>query len=215
MLTTNIPNKSFDQFDFYKFKEYCLIIGYFISLFSTTCFFFDTHQFELFGSVQQLPIALTFFPLTFALSNIIQDKFGRRVANTLILTSFIFDTLLVFGGLFLAWIGDRVDYWTVFKDMPSIMIATWLFFGIGSIFNIILYSYLKRREAKNVFDVVFRFFLSITATEILMSAMSMPFMFYKHGLSGSVLLTIAIGVTYKVASNIVITSIYSIFIKRS
>jgi uncharacterized PurR-regulated membrane protein YhhQ (DUF165 family) len=120
MLTTKISNKNFDQFDFYKFKEYCLIIGYFISLFSTTCFFFDTHQFELFCSVQQLPIALTFFPLTFALSNVIQDKFGRRVANSLILTSFIFDTLLVFGGLFLAWIGDRADYWTVFNRPAKI-----------------------------------------------------------------------------------------------
>jgi hypothetical protein len=81
--------------------------------------------------------------------------------------------------------------------------------------GVILYSYLKRKEAKNISDVIFRFFITITATEILMSAMSMPFMFYKHGLYGSVLPTIAIAVTYKIVSNIVITSIYSIFIKQS
>ncbi len=182
-----IISKIFITLNIEKFKEYCLVVGYFTSLFSATCFFFDAHQFKLFGLPQQLPIGLTFFPLTFALSNIIQDKFGVKAANSLVLTAFIFDTLLVFGGLFLAWIGDREDYWTVFRDMPSIMIATWFFLGIGSVFNIALYKYLGRKDPKNIFDMLVRFFITITATELLTSTISMPLMFYKHGLSGSVL----------------------------
>jgi len=172
-----------------KFKEYCLVLGYFISLFITTCFFFDTHQFKMVGTIQQLPIGLTFFPITFGISNIVQYKYGRVAANSLVFAGFIFDTLLVFGGVFLAWVGDRADYWTVFKDLPHIMMATWFFMGIGSVFK-------------------------ITATEILTSAMSMPLMFYKHGLSGSILLAIAIIVTYKVLANIIITSTYGIFVKK-
>lgn len=206
-------NKILSSLDIEKLKEYCLVVGYFASLFSATCFFFDAHQFEMFGLPQQLPIGLTFFPLTFALSNIIQYKFGKRVANSLILTAFIFDTLLVFGGLFLAWIGDRNDYWTVFKDMPSIMIATWFFLGIGSIFNIKLYTYLTKIDSKSIFEMLLKFFITITATELLTSTLSMPLMFYKHGLSGSVVLTIAIIVTYKILANIIITSAYGLFAK--
>ncbi|MCE2705519.1 MAG: VUT family protein [Proteobacteria bacterium] len=197
-----------------KFKEYCLVLGYFISLFITTCFFFDTHQFKMVGTIQQLPIGLTFFPITFGISNIVQYKYGRVAANSLVFAGFIFDTLLVFGGVFLAWVGDRADYWTVFKDLPHIMMATWFFMGIGSVFNILLYNYLSKKEPKNIVIMLLRFFIAITATEILTSAMSMPLMFYKHGLSGSILLAIAIIVTYKVLANIIITSTYGIFVKK-
>ena len=191
-----------------KLKEYCLVVGYFAALFSSTCFFFDAKQSVLFGITFQLPIGLTFFPITFALCNIIQDKYGKRAANSLVATAFIFDTLLVFGGLFLAWLGDRNDYWTVFKDMYTIMMATWFFLGVSSVFNIAVYAYFKRKEPKNMFDIIFRFFVTITATELLTSLMSMPLMFYKHGLSGSIILTIVVVVLYKIIANIIITAIY-------
>jgi uncharacterized PurR-regulated membrane protein YhhQ (DUF165 family) len=208
-------NKPFISFDSDKLKEYCLILGFFISLFSATCFFFDPKKVELFGIEVQLPVFLAFFPLTFAFSNIIQDKFGRRVANSLILAAFMFDTLLVFGLLLLASVGDREDYRSVFADMPLIMITTWLFLGISGIFNTLFYAYLKRKEPKNIFDMLFRFFLSITAAEMLISTLSMPLMFYRHGLSGSVALTIIIEVTYKIILNAIITFIYGIFLKKS
>ncbi|MDE1716326.1 VUT family protein [Chromobacterium amazonense] len=96
--------------DIEKFKEYCLIVGYFASLFSSTCFFFDAKKVELFGYIVQLPIGLTFFPLTFALCNIVQDRYGKRAANSLVATAFIFDTLLVAAATLMAWLGDRHDY---------------------------------------------------------------------------------------------------------
>lgn len=198
-----------------KLKEYSIVIGYFSALFSSTCFFFDSHQIKIFNIVMQFPIGLMFFPLTFAFSNILQDKFGKLVTNSLIMTGFIFDTLLVFAGLFLAWIGDRKDYWTVFKDMPNIMLATWFFLIIGSIFNITLYSYFKKNEPKNIAIILFRFFITITATELLTSTMSMPLLFYKHGLKGSIILTIIAIVVYKVLANLLITFTYGIFINRT
>lgn len=194
-----------------KFKEYCLILGYFIALFSTTCFFFNPHKAVLFGIIVQVPIALTFFPLTFALSNIVQNIYGKYAARDLFLSSFVFDTLLVFVGLFLSHMGDRGDYLSVFKDMPTIMISTWFFMGIGSIFNITLYSWLNKSPPKNPCANVTRFFITITSTELLTSLMSMPLMFYKHGLEGSLVLSIAISVLYKVLANVVITFVYALF----
>lgn len=194
--------------DLAKLAEYSLVLGYFISLFSTTCFFFDTHQVSLLGHIIQLPIALIFFPITFALSNVIQDKFGPATSNSLILTSFVFDTLLVFAGTFIAFIGDRSDYWSVFRDMPSIMISTWFFLGISSVFNVKLYTYLNSLPNRFIFGPTLKFFITITATETLISFMSMPLLFYKHGLQGDFLLTTLLAILYKVCANLLLTFLY-------
>ncbi len=199
------------KLDSYKFKEYSLILAYFTSFFSATCFFFDAHKIAIFGTIIQFPVGLVFFPLTFALSNIIQDKLGKNVANSLVLAGFIFNNLLVFGSYFLASIGDRLDYFTVFKDMTTIMISTWFFIGIASVFNILLYAYLQRIPSKNIIIRFLRFFISITATEILISTMSMPLLFYKHGLQGSVCFTLLLVVTYKLVANLIISSLYGLF----
>lgn len=198
-----------------KLAEYSIILGYFVCLFITTCFFFDTHKIVLDNVTIQLPICLTFFPITFALSNVIQDKFGKGASTSLVLLSFIFDTLLVFGGLFLAYIGDRIDYWTVFKDMPTIMISTWVFMGISATFNIFVYNYLSKKLHKNKLQKMLAFFISLTLTEALSSSLSMPLLFFKHHLTGSVLLTILISVIYKLLANMVITIIYSVLSKKS
>ncbi|MEO2218027.1 VUT family protein [Chromobacterium vaccinii] len=197
--------------DIAKFKEYCLIVGYFASLFSSTCFFFDAKKVELLDHVVQLPIGLIFFPLTFALCNIVQDRYGKRAANSLVATAFIFDTLLVAACTLMAWLGDRHDYWTVFKDLYSIMAATWFFLVVSSAFNIALYNYFQKKEARRIFDVLLRFFVTITATELLTSLMSMPLMFYKHGLTGSIVMTILVVVAYKVFANIAITGAYGAY----
>ncbi|MGV3278688.1 VUT family protein [Rickettsiales bacterium LUAb2] len=206
----NLSNK----FDYKKIEEYALILGYFLSLASATLFFFDVHRATLFDKLIELPVGLIFFPLTFAFSNIIQDRYGKIVANSVTLLVFIFDTILVLVGLFMSSLGDRQDYWSVFKDTPLIMFMTWFLLGIGATFNIILYSLLKKRPASSLLEMLIKFFITITATEILISSLSMPIMFYKHGLEGSLLLTITITVLYKVFANVIITMTYSIFIKK-
>ena len=95
--------------------------------------------------------------------------------------------------------------------MLTIMISTWVFIGIASIFNILLYAYLQRMPPRNIIIRLFRFFISITATEILISTMSMPLLFYKHGLQGSVYFTLLFVVTYKVVANLIISGIYGLF----
>lgn len=214
LLYNKVIQASLNMINKLKFKEYSLVLGYFTALFSTTCFFFNPHKVIIFGAVVQVPIALTFFPLTFALSNIVQTLYGREAAKSLFFCAFLFDTLLVFGSLFLSYLGDRSDYRSVFKDMPTIMISTWFFMGIGSIFNISLYSWLNKKPAKNLAIHVVRFFITITATELLTSLMSMPLMFYKHGLEGNLLISIAISVLYKLTANIIITFVYVVTSKK-
>ena len=185
-----------------------LILLFFISLFSATCFFFDSKAVMLFGYKVHLPVGLLFFPATYVISNIIQDRHGRQYANTVVALSFLADVMLV--GMFwvMAHLGDRVDYFTVFNALPVIMGATFIFLSVSSIFNTFIFEVTKHWRKKNIVGMFFGFFTSITASEFLVSSMSMPLLFYKNGLKGSIILTILVTVIYKVVFNFVATVIY-------
>lgn len=187
-----------------------LTLLFFISLFSATCFFFDSKAVTLFGYEIHLPIGLLFFPATYVISNIIQDRNGRQYANTVVAFSFLADVILV--GMFwvMAHLGDRIDYFTVFNALPVIMGATFIFLGVSSIFNTFIFEVTKQWRKKNIVGMFFGFFTSITASEFLVSSMSMPLLFYKNGLKGSIILTIVITVIYKVVFNFIATVIYMI-----
>lgn len=195
-------NKSFDIF---------LVLLFFISLFSATCFFFDSKAVILFGYEIHLPIGLLFFPATYVISNIIQDRNGRQYANTVVAFSFFADVILVAMFWVMAHLGDRADYFSVFNALPVIMGATFIFLGVSSIFNTFIFEITRRWRKKSIVGLFFSFFTSITASEFLVSSLSMPLLFYKNGLKGSIILTILITVIYKVVFNFIATVIYMIF----
>ena len=91
-----------------------LTLTFFISLFSATCFFFDARMITVLGYQVHFPVGLIFFPLTYVISNIFQFRRGRQVANAMVACCFIADLFLVTMGWFIANIGDRKDFYTVF-----------------------------------------------------------------------------------------------------
>ncbi|MCF6768430.1 VUT family protein [Thiotrichales bacterium 19S11-10] len=198
----------FGEIDRYKTAEIFLSLLFFISLFTATCFFFDHRFIEIFGVEINFPVGLLFFPLTFVISNMTQDLFGRRAANTIVFCSFFADILLVSMSWVIANVGDRYDYYTVFNDLPIIMGATLVFLAISSAFNIFIYELLKKVRTTNIIGLGLSFFSSTTAAEILTSSMSMPLLFYKEGISGSILLSIGVIVAYKIIFNLVATLVY-------
>ena len=105
----------FGELDYSRVKEISLALAFFICLFSATCFFFDAHQLELFGHYIHFPVGLLFFPATYVISNIIQHQLGKKVANTVVACSFIADLFLVIMSWVIAHVGDRADYFAVFK----------------------------------------------------------------------------------------------------
>lgn len=158
---------------------------------------------------------MLFFPGTYVISNIIQDLNGRKYANTVVALGFFADVILVAMLWVMANLGDRQDYFSVFSALPVIMGATFIFLSISSIFNTFVFEMTRKWRDKNITGLFFSFFSSITASEILVSSMSMPLLFYKNGLNGSIILTICITVTYKVSFNLVATSIYMVFNRNS
>lgn len=194
-----------------KAVDVLLTLLFFISLFSATCFFFDSKAVTLLGYEIHLPVGLLFFPATYVISNIIQDRNGRQYANTVVAFSFLADVILVGMLWVMAHLGDRSDYSTVFNALPVIMGATFVFLGVSSVFNTFIFEVTKKWRKKNIVGIFFGFFTSITASEFLVSSMSMPLLFYKNGLKGSIILTIIITVLYKILFNFIATILYMMY----
>ncbi|MCF6777285.1 VUT family protein [Thiotrichales bacterium 19X7-9] len=209
-----VINYLFGEIEKKKFVEFFLCLLFFISLFSATCFFFDHKELNIWDYKINFPVGLLFFPLTFVISNIIQDFYGKKTANTVVACSFIADILLVAISLIIASVGDRNDYYTVFKDLPTIMGATLIFLAVSSSFNIFIYGKIKKICSSSVLGMAISFFGSTTAAEILTSSMSMPLLFYKEGISGSILLSISVIVIYKLSFNFIATLGYIFAVEK-
>ena len=194
-----------------KAKEISLYLLYFISFYSSTCFFFDHRLIHILGHPIHFPIGLLFFPFTFVFSNLVQDNYGKRTATTLIYVAFLADGLLVAMGVLMAYLGDRGDYWTVFKDLPTILVATFIFLIISGQTNIIIYGLFKKKYNQSMFYIVCCFFLTITISELLVSSLSMPLLFIKEGLNTNIILSILAIVFYKIAFNFIVTLFYFIY----
>ncbi len=205
----------FGEIDEENFIDILLCLLYFIASFSATCFFFDSHQVKLFGYSIHFPVGVLFFPATYVLSNIIQDRKSRSYANSVIVSVFLSNTLLVGMSVLIAYLGDRTDFWTVFNELPVIMGSGVIFIGVSSVVNTFIFEYTKALRKKSAVGVFISFFSSITAAELLISSMSMPLLFYKQGLRGSVILTILLVASYKIIFNLISTGGYVLFARQS
>lgn len=198
----------FGEIDNSIFADTIINLLFFISLFSATCFFFDAHVISFFGYNIHFPVGLIFFPATFVLSNIIQDRKGRKSANTIVACCFLADLTLVLMSWLIANIGDRDDFYTVFNEVPIIMGATFIFITVSSIFNTYLFDRLSNFRAKGALGLFILFFVTTTAAELLVSSMSMPLLFYRRGFNGGVYLSILVTVSYKVIFNLISSLVY-------
>ncbi|WP_407712575.1 VUT family protein [Citrobacter koseri] len=100
-----------------------------IILCCTTLFFFDHKELAYGEHAIHFSVGLIVFPLTFTISNVLQDRYGKLYANTVTRYAFICDLVLVSIAYILCNIGDRNDYFSVYKQPPVIMGVTFLLYG--------------------------------------------------------------------------------------
>lgn len=177
-----------------------------ITLCITTMFFFDHVTFDLFGEPLHFSMGLIVFPLTFTLSNVIQDRYGRLFTNTVVRYAFLTDCILVFCGYALTYIGNREDYYSVFSEIPVIMTSTFFFVWLGNTINIVTFSILQN---KKVNDFV-KYSIAAIFAESSISMISIPLMMYKNNLSGGALLSLLVVIFYKIAVTLLLSLIVSL-----
>lgn len=66
-------------------------------------------------------------------------------------------------------------------------------------------------DKNNILDIMLCSLFFITSTELLVTSMSLPLIFYKQGLTSRLILTILITVTYKLLFNLIATILYVIY----
>lgn len=201
----------FGKVDKHNFVDILLPLLFFVCLFSTTLFFFDSRLVTIFGYSIHLPIALTFFPATYIISNVVQDRKGRTYANTVVFSGFLVDIILVAMCWVLAHIGNRADYFSVFNALPLIMGSSLVFMILSSLLNIFIFEATKRLRQQSILGEFIGFFSSITAAEILITSLSMPLLFYHQGFKSGLILTISITVVYKLSFNLIATVLYVLY----
>jgi uncharacterized integral membrane protein (TIGR00697 family) len=96
------------------------------------------------------PSGVLVFSVTYLLTDIINEKFGRRETHKMILIAFISQVAMVF----FFWLGIKfppAPFWDlqsaweqIFSIVPRITIASWVAFLISENFDAIVYAWFKR-----------------------------------------------------------------------
>lgn len=177
-----------------------------IILCTTTVFFFDHRTINIGDSKIHFSLGLIPFPLTFTIINLIQDRYGRLFANTVVRYAFFADLLFVLVGYSLSQLGERNDYLTVYKEIPIIMVSTFIFLWISNTINTSVFSMLKTRKINDLI----KFSLAAILAETSVSMLSIPLMMYQNNITGGALLSITAVVIYKIGFTLILSFIISI-----
>ncbi len=185
-------------------------IAFTIFLTSTTFFFFDYKSILLFGHELHFSVGLLFFPVTFSISNMMQYRYGVLFANTAVRYGFLGDLCFVIIAWLLSHIGERLDYLSVYDEIPTIMLMTFFFVWLSNTINFKLFSIMNGKM-----HPFFCFFIACLAAECSVSFLSVPVMMYQNHLNSSQFLSIAFIVGYKVFATLILSGIISVGIVRS
>lgn len=177
-----------------------------IILCTTTLFFYNHKTINLNEINIHFSLGLIVFPLTFTIINIIQDKYGRLFANTVVRYAFIADLFLVFLGYTLSIIGERVDYRSVYDEIPIIMLSTFFFVWMSNFINTSVFSFLKKRKLHDFF----KYSIAAILAESSVSMISIPMLISQNNLTGSVLFSLIVVVLYKIAFTVISAVIISV-----
>jgi len=204
--TFKILNKLFGETIKSETDRIYLPIFFTITLCMTTVFFFDHVTVDFLGEPLHFSVGLVVFPLTFTLSNIIQDRYGRLFTNTVIRYAFVADCIFVFCGYALTYIGNREDYFSVFSEIPVIMLSTFFFVWLSNTINIVTFSILQKKKVNDFA----KYSIAAIFAESSVSMISIPLMMYKNNLSGGALLSVAVVVFYKIVVTLLLSFIVSL-----
>ena len=150
-----------------KYNSYDALIGIYITFtIMTQILATKIASFHIFDYTFTAPAAMIIFGVTFLITDIVNEKFGRYAVHKMIFIAFISQIILA---LFM-YIGTTLDpapFWehqsnweSIFTLIPRIMFASWVTFIITE--NLDAYLYAKIREytkgkhlwARNVFSTI-------------------------------------------------------------
>lgn len=186
-----------------------LPIAFCIFLTSSTFLFFNHRSINIFGFDINISMGIIFFPVTFTIVNIMQDKYGRLFANTAVRYGFLFDALFVAISYLLSNIGSRTDYQTVYNQLPSIMISSFFFIWISNLINTIIFEKIKTYSS-----AFLAYFVSSSIAESAISFLSIPLMMKGNNLTKGTLPSIIFIIFYKIIITLILSTLIAMKKRR-
>lgn len=132
------------------------------------------------------------------------------IANTAVRYGFLADATLVLLAYLLCVIGERDDYYSVFPQIPSIMMMTFIFVWLSNFVNIFIFELLKKKNF-----IFLTYFLSSFAAEALISSISIPLMMRVNHLDKDIIASISFIVVYKLLASFILSALISTRIRPS
>jgi len=135
-----------------KFNKSDLLIAFYVTfVLSAQILAVKISAFNLGLKTFFVPSGILVFSITFLLTDIVNEKFGRKETQKMILIAFITQIAMVF----FFWLGVKLppapfwqiqDVWQqIFVLVPRITIASWMAFLISENFDAVVFSWFKKR----------------------------------------------------------------------
>jgi len=150
-----------------KYNSYDLLYGIYITFcLITQIIASKIATFDIFGYKFTAPAAMLIFGVTFLLTDVVNEKFGRKAVHKMILITFVTQVFMSFFLLFATKI-EPAPYWngqeswnSIFGLVPRILIASWITFLVSENLDAYLFEIVRKFTkgkhlwARNVFSTI-------------------------------------------------------------
>ncbi len=147
---------------------------FFISLTSATLSVLDVRNFEFEGYSLSFAVGLLFFPLTFVISNFIQDRYDIRTANTVVFTALVADGALMLMLYITSSLGESQSSYVVYSPLIRVWSISFFSIIISCIFNNIIFKYVRKHFKRGFWGAFVSILTSSTMAEIILTCISLP-----------------------------------------
>ncbi|MBK2124555.1 VUT family protein [Fangia hongkongensis] len=147
---------------------------FFISLTSATLSVLDVRNFEFEGYSLSFAVGLLFFPLTFVISNFIQDRYDIRTANTVVFTALVADGALMLMLYITSSLGESQSSYAVYSPLIRVWSISFFSIIISCIFNNIIFKYVRKHFKRGFWGAFVSILTSSTMAEIILTCISLP-----------------------------------------
>ncbi|MBX9702945.1 MAG: VUT family protein [Rickettsiales bacterium] len=193
-------------------KYTVLFIMFFVSLTVTTISILNVYNLNFMGSSITVAPGIIFFPLTFIISNIIQEEYNQEVANTVVFTALWADGIMVSMLCFIGILGENQKYYDVFTPLPKVWTISCTAIIISSFLNNAIFKKIRQKLNKGFMGLFISIMTSSVSAETILSCLALPsiLMLHEHATNRFSAVILVLG--YKILFSVLAAIIYA-FVK--
>jgi uncharacterized PurR-regulated membrane protein YhhQ (DUF165 family) len=157
--------------------KYTILYSLFmVSLTSATIGIRDVHNFVMFGIHLTFTVGVIFFPLTFVISNIIQEEYDIDTANTVVFSALLTDLIMVSMLYLIAFFGDSKSYHSIFGPLPYVWMVSFISILISCFINNAIFKKIRNHFNVGFVGILVSILTSSIVAETILPIIALPFL---------------------------------------